>query len=190
MPIAKCRFILGFTALALSNYALAAIPPQVLPGAFEVDVRAALPLLNCKASPADPRSVNCETGATELDGTPGTYKVTFAFGRLMFMSFFFEKKDFDAATTTVTKLLGAPNRTESYAIPAGVNRKDVLQKIFVWGNAELLASVSLYAPGKDPLAQIFFLFPEAVPREVRDTYLPLIRGGPVVKDLEPNAQPR
>jgi hypothetical protein len=161
-----------FIALIFSPFAHSAMPAHVIPGALEEEVRAALPLVNCRTIRASSKDVICDSKATQLVGIPGRYSVTFAFGRLMFMSFFIERKHFDTASLAVSELLGAPTRTEDYEVPIGFNGKKAPHKVFVWGNTDILASVTLYAPGKDGLAQILFLHPLAVPSEVRATYLP------------------
>lgn len=159
-------------ALVSPFYAQAAIPAYAVPGAIEAEVRAALALADCQAWSADPKLVDCYTPATHLDGIPGRYKVTFAFGRLLFTTFSFDRKHFDIAIRAVTELLGAPNRTEVYEIPVAVEGKNATQKTKVWGNTQVLASVSLYTPGNDQFASIFLLHPAAVPINIRDTYLP------------------
>lgn len=166
------RIFMVHMALASTTYAHAAIPGYVVPGAVEDEVRAALVLVNCRAWAADPKLVDCETRATHMDGIPGSYRVTFSFGRLIFTTFLVDRKHFDIAAQAVTTLLGPPNRTENYEIPVTVNGKSAVQITKTWGNAELLASVSLYAPGNDRFASIFLLHPLAVPQDVRDTYLP------------------
>lgn len=159
-------------ASLLSPFAHSAIPAYVVPGAFEKDVRAALPLVNCSPSDAGSKEVVCDSTATNLDGIPGKYQVTFAFGRLMFMSFFTERKHFGIASQAVKEMLGTPTRSESYEIPVGVQGNKALNQVFTWGNDDILASVALYAPGVDGHSQIFFLHPLAVPSDVRATYLP------------------
>ncbi len=164
--------ILCFLGLAVANSAGATIPTYVIPGALEGEVRAALPLTNCRSREVDPRMVDCETGPANLDGIPGTYKVTFIGKRLIFTHFFTERKHFAAATHSVTKLMGAPNRSESFEIPVGINGENVKQEENVWGNAELFATVCLYAPGDNRYASVFLLHPAAVPKDMHDAYLP------------------
>jgi len=172
--IVQCVIFFCAASLAMT-LAHAAIPLYVIPGALESDVRAALPLVDCGPQAGNPDVTFCKTTMVELDGMRGRFHFIFAVGRLWFVDFMTDRKNFAAAVQAVTDLLGPANPDASVVIDLTIEGKKVIQNEKIWATERLLAAVYLYSPVDPSGASITLISPRAVTQTERDDYAPLPR---------------